>query len=151
MKVFLSILYQYRWYFPADFDSSPFLSGRRFTFTGLYRSVFYVHIVAGPIAEEGFFVQSMLTGVTAVAAGVMARSGNLIAHRRWASRCYLLLWSPLFLRMIAGLTIVFSVESEWTYRINAWFSWLVPLACYEVHQWRLRLRWSGTPRLSLSL
>lgn len=191
-KVFLSILYQYQWYFPADFDASPFLSGRRFTFTGLYRSAFYVHIAAGPIAlllgtflivsggkrrwirvhrcggkalllvvllavvpsgfvmsgqayagpiaEAGFYVQSLLTGLTVVAAGILARSGNIIAHRRWATRCYILLWSPLLLRMIAGLMIVFSLESEWTYRINAWFSWLVPLATYEVVHRRLTAR-----------
>lgn len=33
-KVFLSILYQYRWYFPADF-ASDFLSIRRGSFHGL--------------------------------------------------------------------------------------------------------------------
>ncbi|QDV47141.1 hypothetical protein Enr13x_70500 [Stieleria neptunia] len=182
-KVFLSILYQYRWYFPPDFDASPFLAGRRFSFAGLYRWAFYLHVFAGPvalilgtfllfsggkprwqrihrkvgktqcaliglmvvpsglvmslqayagpIAQLGFVVQSILTGVTILVAVSFARAGNLVAHRRWANRCYLLLWSPLLLRVVAGLMIVSNLESEWTYRLNAWLSWLVPLAVYE--------------------
>ncbi|QEF96487.1 hypothetical protein Mal15_05150 [Stieleria maiorica] len=183
-KVFLAILYQYRWYFPPDFDASPFLAGRRFTFVGLYRGAFYLHLAAGPtalvlgtflifsggkthwqrlhamlgktqfavvitmvvpsglvmslqayagiIAETGFIVQSILTGVTMAAAAFLARSGKFAAHRRWATRCYLLLWSPLLLRVVAGLLIVSNLESEWTYRLNAWLSWLAPLAVYEL-------------------
>lgn len=182
-KVFLSILYQYQWYFPPDFDASPFLAGRRFTFTGLYRIAFYVHIAAGPlalmlgtillasgrlarwkrahrilgktqllvilatvvpsglvmsvqayagpIAEIGFMVQSILTGVTVVVAAAFARTGNIISHRVWAIRCYVLLWSPLLLRVIAGWMIVTGMESVWTYRINAWLSWLLPLFLFE--------------------
>ncbi|MDV6029098.1 MAG: DUF2306 domain-containing protein [Phycisphaera sp. RhM] len=183
IKVFLSILYQYRWYFPADFDASPFLAGRRFSFVGLYRWAFYLHLFAGPaalmlgtfllysggksrwrrvhrtagktqcaliglmvvpsglvmslqayagpIAQLGFIVQSILTGMTILVAVSFVRAGNLAAHRRWATRCYLLLWSPLLLRVVAGLMIVSNLESEWTYRLNAWLSWLVPLAVYE--------------------
>lgn len=182
-KVFLSILYQYRWYFPPDFDASPFLAGRRFTFTGLYRGAFYVHLVAGPLAlifgtflmttggragwnrlhraigktqllvvwgsvvpsglimsmqayggtvsQTGFVVQSVLTGLTILYAAILARGGNVASHRRWATRCYILLWSPLLLRVVAGLMIVSNFESEWTYRLNAWLSWLLPLAVYE--------------------
>lgn len=47
-KVLLAILYEYRWYFPANFDSS-FLIGRRPTFLGAYRVAFYSHIVGGPV------------------------------------------------------------------------------------------------------
>ena len=50
LKVLLAILYEYRWYFPADFDSSAFLSGRRYTFVGIYRVAFYAHIISGPLA-----------------------------------------------------------------------------------------------------
>ncbi len=49
LKVFFEILYEYRWYFPANFDSS-FLLGRRETFAGAYRAAFYAHIVTGPLA-----------------------------------------------------------------------------------------------------
>jgi hypothetical protein len=50
VKVLLEILLEYRWYFPADFDSSAFLTGRRETFVGIYRMSFYAHIVSGPLA-----------------------------------------------------------------------------------------------------
>jgi Predicted membrane protein (DUF2306) len=50
IKIWLSILYQYRWYFPPDFDEGVFLIGRRATFHGLYRIAFYTHIIASPIA-----------------------------------------------------------------------------------------------------
>ena len=48
MKVFLGILYQYQWYFPADFNSE-FLSGRQGAFHGAYRAAFYVHIIGAPL------------------------------------------------------------------------------------------------------
>ncbi|MCA9137149.1 MAG: DUF2306 domain-containing protein [Planctomycetales bacterium] len=188
VKVFLSILYQYQWYFPPDFDASPFLAGRRFTFAGLYRGAFYLHLAAGPIAlilgtflmasggkpgwrrlhrtigktqlivvlttvvpsglvmsmqayggivsQAGFVVQSILTGLTIVCAAAMASVGNLVSHRRWAMRCYLLLWSPLLLRIVAGVLIVSKMESEWTYRVNAWLSWVLPIAVYEISKHR---------------
>ena len=187
-KVFLSILYQYRWYFPPDFDASPFLAGRRFTFAGIYVPAFYLHLFvgpaalligtfliftgsrpryrsahrrsgkllfaivllgvvpsglvmslqayAGPIAEIGFIVQSLLTGITIVVAAQHAVKGNVVVHRRWAARCYILLWSPLLLRTIAGVLIVLNAESEWNYRLNAWGSWLVPLLIYEGVLWQ---------------
>src|SRR5262245_47588482 len=49
VNVLLSILVEYRWYFPADFEQSSFLSGRRHTFLGVYRAAFYAHIFSGPL------------------------------------------------------------------------------------------------------
>lgn len=48
VKVLLSILWQYRWYFPPDFNA-PFLIGRRYTFTGLYRLAFFTHLTVSPL------------------------------------------------------------------------------------------------------
>ncbi|TWU05098.1 hypothetical protein Pla52nx_004986 [Stieleria varia] len=48
-KILLVMLYEYRGYFPADFEST-FLLGRRETFTGWYRIAFYAHIVFSPLA-----------------------------------------------------------------------------------------------------
>lgn len=48
-KVLAEILYEYRFYFPTNFDSS-FLIGRQSTFVGAYRVAFYAHIVSGPSA-----------------------------------------------------------------------------------------------------
>ncbi len=50
VRVLLTILLEYRWYIPPNFDASAFLGGRRYTFFGLYRVAFYVHIASGPVA-----------------------------------------------------------------------------------------------------
>lgn len=182
-KVLVSILLEYRWYFPADFDASEFLSGRRHTFFGVYRSAFYAHIVSGPIAvilgaflmlsggrsryrrlhrysgrllmlivlgvvlpsglvmarqayagqiaAWGFASLSVATAACAATAWRLVRARKFQTHRRWATRCFILLASPLLLRLIAGAVIVMQMESEWSYRLNAWLSWLIPLAIYE--------------------
>ncbi len=157
-----TIVAEYRWYFPANFDSS-FLSGRRDTFVGVYRAAFYAHIISGPlavvlgaflmfsggkgsyrnahrwagraqmlmviaivvpsgfvmamqayggaIAAGGFLTLSLATAVCAAATVVQARARQFGSHQRWASRCFLLLCSPLLLRVIAGALIVMQLES----------------------------------------
>ena len=195
VKVLLSILSEYRWYFPADFEQSAFLSGRRFTFVGTYRAAFYVHILSGPlavllgaylmisggrsryrhhrsagklqllivlgaivpsglvlaqqayagtIATIGFTALAVATGACVLAAGYCAMTRRIQWHQRWATRCFILLASPLLLRLISGATIVTQLESDWTYRLNAWLSWLIPLAIYE--GWSVSQRYfvSGT-------
>lgn len=189
LKVFLALLWQYRWYFPADFDASPFLSGRRYSFDTGYRLAFYFHLVSSPLAlllgtallatggkrqwqrlhhglgrcqfllvlalvvpsglvmsfrayggwisAAGFVTQSCFTAIAVSMAAWMAIRGRIGSHRQWAIRLYLVLWSPLLLRMIAGLTIVTGMESEFTYRLNAWLSWLIPLTFYETRgEWK---------------
>ena len=49
VKIFISILTEYRFYFPADFTAN-FLIGREPTFHGLYRLAFYVHLISSPTA-----------------------------------------------------------------------------------------------------
>ena len=49
IKVTISIVLNYREYFPANFESS-FLQGRRAYFFGWYQWVFYTHILSGPVA-----------------------------------------------------------------------------------------------------
>jgi len=198
VKVLLSILYQYRWYFPADFEASSFLIGRRDSFVGVYRAAFYAHIIsgpiavvlgafmmlsggrpryrhihrpagrvlmlivlaivvpsglvmsrqafAGPIAAYGFASLAIGTAACAITALYYARARNFRSHQRWATRCFLLLASPLLLRVIAGAAIVTQLESEWFYRLNAWLSWLMPLAIYEI--WR---RWPASGGLQTTL
>lgn len=183
LKVLLAIVVEYRWYFPANFDSA-FLTGRREFFTGVYRAAFYTHILsgplavllgsflmlsggrsryrsmhrragraqmaivflaivpsglvmasealAGPVAGAGFASLSLATAACAVAAIQSARRRRFLSHRRWATRCFLLLCSPLLLRVFSGAAIVMEHESEWFYRLNAWLSWLIPLAIYEI-------------------
>ena len=183
LKIYFSILWEYRLYFPADFDSA-FLSGRRYSFHGTYRIAFYIHIIsgpiaialgcvsmlrnriatlqklhrvagrlqvcvtvlvllpsglvmatrayAGPIAGMGFACLSIATAVSVIMAAVHARRRNFVSHQRWAVRTFILLLSPLVLRAISGVLIVTGLESEETYQMNAWISWLLPLS---IHQW----------------
>ncbi len=185
VKVLLAILYEYRWYFPADFDSSSFLIGRRETFIGVYRTAFYAHIISGPVAivfgsclmlsggrsrfsrlhrlagrmqvlivltvvvpsgfvmalqatagptaTYGFASLSIATAVSATATVYFAIARKFQSHRIWAGRCFVLLCSPLLLRLISGALIVLQFESDWFYRLNAWLSWLIPLAIYEAY------------------
>lgn len=190
-KVFLSILYQYRFYFPADFESD-FLSLRRDSFHGLYRVAFYVHILSAPTALlAGLFLVvsgpekrfrkmhrwagrmlAMLVlcfvspsglvmashapagafagaGLGALAIGTAtcvvmavrhARRHQIRNHQRWATRCFILLCSPLLLRLITGFVIVTRLDPDWNDRINPWISWLVPFVGYEIW-WR----WAENP------
>lgn len=189
-KILVSILWEYRWYFPADFDASSFLNDRQDSFEGSYRAAFYVHIIGGPIAAllgvllfitggrrsfskvhrfagrlllflvllvvapsglimaeqayggpiaaAGFASLSILTAITALTAVHFARTRRISAHQRWATRFLILLLSPFVLRLASGTMIVMRVESDWTYRLSAWLSWLVPLALFEA--WR---HWSA--------
>jgi len=50
IRVLITILLEYRFYFPPDFDQSFFLAGRRQSFAGWYSAGFYLHIISGPIA-----------------------------------------------------------------------------------------------------
>ena len=48
LRFFCLLLVEYRWYFPADFVNSTFLSVRRDSFHGSYLPAFYLHILVGP-------------------------------------------------------------------------------------------------------
>lgn len=185
IEVLYSILIEYRWYFPPNFDHSPFLSGRRHTFSGVYRWAFYAHILSGPVAVMlglllvlsgarqrfrrfhrmagrlqigivlgivvpsglvmaqwayagppavlGFSGLSLATGFTAAMAVYCAIRRQFSRHQRWASRCFLLLASPLLLRVISGATIVLRADSNLAYQLNAWLSWLVPWILLELY------------------
>ena len=196
-KVLLTIVYEYRWYFPPNFEDSAFLTGRQEYFDGVYRAAFYGHIISGPVAVVlgfillisggrlrvrrlhrwlgrsqflivmlvivpsglvmathaftgpiagwGFASLSLATGACMVIAVQQARSRKFASHRRWATRCFILLCSPLLLRLMSGAVIVFQLESDLTYRLSAWLSWLIPLAIYEAW-WRR----SARQRLNIS-
>lgn len=80
-----SVLYQYRWYFPPNFEMSDFLNGRLSHFHGTYRLAFYVHILSGPIAI--------------VLAGLLVLSSGLKRHRQ----------THRFLGRILALVVIFGL------------------------------------------
>jgi uncharacterized membrane protein YozB (DUF420 family) len=185
-KVLLAILYQYQWYFPADFDSD-FLSVRREIFHGAYRIAFYAHIISapialvaslflivsgqngrflnahrwvgrflagvafgfvvpsgfvmachahsGPIAGAGLAALSVGTAISLIMAIRYARQRRFRLHQRWATRCFILLCSPLLLRVISGFVIVTRLDPDVSDRLNPWVSWLFPVVGYEIW-WR---------------
>ena len=187
-KVFFAILIEYPRYIPPDFESD-YLSGRRYSFEGEFRTAFFVHILsspvalllglalmvsgtvmlkqervhwriwhrwlgrlqavvvflmvgpssmimakyayAGPIAGAGFVCLNIATMGCLAAAIWHAKARRITRHRRYATRCFLLLCTPLLLRVFGGAIIALDFESDWSYRLNAWLSWLVPWILYE--------------------
>ena len=57
LKVTLSVILEYRHYFPPDFESD-FLRGRQSYYSGTYQWAFYTHIISGPV--------SLILGLTLV-------------------------------------------------------------------------------------
>lgn len=90
---------------------------------------------AGPIAGAGFTALTLSTALCAGMAIAFARKKRFTQHQRWAMRCFLLLVSPLILRVVSGVLIVTNSESETAYQLNAWLSWILPLLVYEVWLW----------------
>ncbi|MEM9411920.1 MAG: DUF2306 domain-containing protein, partial [Planctomycetota bacterium] len=90
------------------------------------------YAAAGWQAGVGLFLLALATAGTFSNALLKIRQRNYLAHQRWATRCFILLLSPLFLRIVNGFFFLFQIESPIAYQINSWASWLVPLMAYEV-------------------
>ncbi|WP_425615665.1 DUF2306 domain-containing protein [Anatilimnocola sp. NA78] len=89
---------------------------------------------AGPLAGWGFATLTLATAASAALAVWHVRAGRIQLHERWACRLFILLVSPLILRLVSGVLIVTGQESATAYILNAWLSWLVPLIAYEIWQ-----------------
>ncbi len=87
--------------------------------------------ISGPAAGLGFACLSIALLVSMLAAIREARKRNFARHELWATRCFILLCSPLLLRLINGAALVTQTQSPWIYQLSAWLSWLVPLAIFE--------------------
>jgi len=87
---------------------------------------------SGPIAGVGFVVLSVLTGTTIALGWRAAVKRQFVVHRRWMSRCFLLLCSTVVLRLAAGLATVTGMQATWLDPLSAWASWLVPLSLLEL-------------------
>lgn len=97
--------------------------------SGLWMSAY---AQTGPVAGIGFASLAVATGLTAWLGWQTAVKRNFDAHRRWMTRCFLLLCSAVVLRLIGGAFTVAGVEAQWSYDLAAWASWLVPLAGFEI-------------------
>lgn len=195
-KLLVSMVLQYRDYFPADF-SADFLVSRSEYFYGWYSVAFYTHIISGPlaiiagallmfsgtdrglqnsrlqkthrwlgklqailvlglvlpsglvmatkaitgvVAGTAFVAHGFATGTCMILAIRFAMKRQLPQHRRWATRCFLLLCAPLLLRFIASITTATGIQTETVYQLNAWLSWTMPWLVYELAcSWRKRV------------
>ncbi len=89
------------------------------------------YAMAGLPSAIAFACLSLATLLTAVLAVRYARVHDSNSHRQWASRCAILLLSPLLLRLVGGLLSTIQLEAQFGYQLNDWLSWLVPLSLYE--------------------
>jgi len=87
---------------------------------------------SGLVAGYGFGLLAVATGCCAAMGWKAAIARRFDDHRRWMTRCFILLCSALTLRWIGGLGTIFGVESPWAYPLAAWASWLIPLVGWEL-------------------
>lgn len=97
--------------------------------SGLWMSM---HAATGLVAGTGFGVLAVATGITAACGWRTAVRRKFAEHRRWMTRCYILLCSAVVLRLTVGLFIVTKIDGDWISPMTAWTSWLVPLLVYEL-------------------
>ncbi|MCX7410198.1 MAG: DUF2306 domain-containing protein [Planctomycetales bacterium] len=84
------------------------------------------------VARISFAILSVLTGTTVALGWRAAAQRRFQVHRRWMSRCFVLLCSAVVLRLVVGLATVVGVQSMWFDPVVSWASWLVPLAALEL-------------------
>ena len=85
----------------------------------------------GTIAAVGFAFLAIATGTCAALGWRAALQRRFAVHRRWMSRCYVLLCSAVVLRVMGGLAIVCDLQAEWFDPLASWACWLAPLAVFE--------------------
>lgn len=86
----------------------------------------------GAIAGVGFATLGVVTGTCASMGWRCAVRKDYDEHRRWMSRCFLLLSSAIVLRLMGGVFSMAGVGAPSTYTFAAWTSWVLPLALYEL-------------------
>lgn len=151
----------YQWAFYAHIITGPFVlvsglallsDSLRRRYPVLHRRLGRIHIfcVLFLVAPSGLWmarytetgtIAAMDFGTLAIATAWCAAQGWQLAvqrrfeeHGHWMQRCFALLCSAVVLRVIGGLSDVFTVD--WTYPFAAWASWLFPLTIIEL----LRIR-----------
>jgi hypothetical protein len=95
-----------------------------------------MYAATGAVAGAGFGSLAVATGWCVYRGWKSAITKQFDSHRRWMLRCYVLLCSAVLLRLTAGFFIVADIDSDWLYPMSAWTSWLVPLAVFELINFR---------------
>jgi uncharacterized membrane protein len=89
---------------------------------------------SGAVAGVSFALLAILTGACAALGWRTAMQRRFAVHRRWMSRCFLLLCSAVVLRLMGGLATVSGVSAPWFDPLASWGCWVLPLAIYELSQ-----------------
>jgi hypothetical protein len=90
------------------------------------------HAFGGWPAGLSFFLLSAVSASCAIVGVIYALRRRYDRHRRWMTRCYILICSAVILRMISGAASLVEVQSpENAYICAAWASWLIPLMAFE--------------------
>lgn len=85
LRSLVLILWEYRFYFPLDFQRGVFLLGRESVFHGVYLVAFYTHLVTAPLA---FVLGSVL-----LVSGAWPKSMRRIMGARWHRRLGMWQWA----------------------------------------------------------
>lgn len=109
-----------------------------------------LYAASGPTAAIGFVLQAIVTGFCVAAGWRFAVLRRFKRHQRWMWRCYLLLCSAVVIRVFGGVATVFQIQADWVYQLQAWISWIGPLAIYELTRWlRTRRSWKQTTSIGV--
>jgi uncharacterized membrane protein len=85
----------------------------------------------GWITIVGFALLSVLTWLVTLQAFRLAKQHRFRLHEQWMIRSYVLICSAVALRLLAIVETDLHLDPIWSYRANAWLSWVIPLAIYE--------------------
>jgi len=88
----------------------------------------------GWFSKVSFLILSSLWFWFTLKGWQMGRSGNLLAHRKFMIRSYVLTLSAIFLRILSFIFIHYlHFYGEFAYTLSSWLSWLPILIMTEVY------------------
>ena len=93
----------------------------------------------GPLVSASLAALAVATALTVWLGVRTARARQMATHRRWMTRCTLLLVSAIVLRLLGGLGGLLPLSRPWADWYDpaiSWASWTLPLAAYELTRLR---------------
>ncbi len=85
----------------------------------------------GPIGKSGFMGLALAWLITTVIAFAKIRQGKVNQHEQWMIRSYAVTWAAVSFRILIGVGIAAGLTFDISYRLTAWFCWLVNLGVAE--------------------
>jgi Predicted membrane protein (DUF2306) len=91
-----------------------------------------LHAETGAMAGAAFALMAAATALSVWFGWRSAVKRRFAEHRRWMSRCFLLLCSAVVVRLIGGIGVVAGIHGDWAYPLGAWMSLLLPVGVFEL-------------------